>query len=223
MTLSISWNSDEETAGAESISLTSVEHVLAFDAVTSETHETGSTLTEHAVESGAPISDHKRPNQRKIMIEATVTNTPIGTPPLSGFGPSPVDFSERKSETAGATVRVFSARFDRMSDALDTLDMLATNAITVTISTRVRTYEACQIVAVSAPRSPEDGDSIRFTVEARQVRIAEALRVDVPRPREPRGQDRASAGTQATAEADAVPESVLAQGLDGVREYLGLT
>ena len=222
MTLSISWNSDEENAAGETITTTSVEHVLAFDAVTSETHETGSTLTEHAVESGAPISDHKRPNQRKVMIEAIVTNTPIGTPPLSGFGPSPVDFSERKSETAGATVRVFSARFDRMSDALDTLDMLATQAITVTISTRVKTYEACQIVNVSAPRSSEDGDSLRFTIEARQVRIAEALRVDVPRPREPRGQDRAASGTQATAASGAVPESVLSQGLTGAREYLGL-
>lgn len=221
MTLAISWNSAEETAAGDAITTTSVEHVLAFDAVTSETHETGSTLTEHAVESGAPISDHKRPKQRSIRIEAVVTNTPIGTPPLSGFGPSPVDFAERKSEAAGATVRVFTARFDRMSDALDTLDLLATTAITVTISTRVRTYEACQIVNVSAPRSSEDGDSLRFTIEARQVRIAEALRVDVPRPREPRGQDRASAGTQATAEVEA-PESVLAQGLTGAREYFGL-
>jgi hypothetical protein len=222
MTLTISWNSAEETAAGEAITTTSVEHVLAFDAVTTETHETGSTLTEHAVESGAPISDHKRPNQRKITIEAIVTNTPIGTPPLSGFGPSPVDFSERKSEAAGATVRVFTARFDRMTDALDTLDLLATTAITVTISTRVRTYEACQIVSVSAPRSAEDGDSLRFTIEARQVRIAEALRVDVPRPREPRGQDRASAGTQATAEVEAPPESVLARGLDSLRESVGL-
>lgn len=220
MTLSISWSSTERRSDGATMRAISVEHVLAFDAITSETHETGSTITESPVESGAPISDHKRPLQRRVTIEAVVTNTPIGAAPDSGDGRGEIGFEERKSEDAGAVVRVYTTAFDRMSAVLGVLDRLATEAIAVTISTRVRTYDAVQIRSVSAPRKPEDGDSIAFTIEAVQIRIAEALRVDVPDPLEPRGQRRSEAGAQATTEER--PESTLSRGATALLEGLGL-
>lgn len=196
-----------------------VEHVLAFDAVTSETHETGSTITESPVESGAPISDHKRPLQRRLSIEAMVSNTPIGEAPDSGDGRGPVAFEERKSEGSSAVVRVYSTAFDRMTAVQTVLDRLATEAIAVTITTRIRTYESVQIRSVSTPRKADDGDALTFTIDAVQIRIAEALRVDIPDPLEPRGQGRAEAGPQATTEA--VPESTAHRAGREVLESLG--
>ena len=205
MTLSISWSTSEQRSDGATMRSVSVEHVLSFDAVTSETHDTGSTITESPVEAGAPISDHKRPLQRRLSLEAVVTNTPIGRVPDSGDGSGEIAFSEQKSENANAVVRVYTTNFDRMTSVLAVLDRLATEAITVTITTRVRTYEALQIRSVSAPRKAEDGDSITFQIEAVEIRIAEALRVDIPEPLEPRGQRGVDAGSQATAEA--APES----------------
>lgn len=205
MTLSISWSTSEQRSDGATMDSVSVEHVLAFDAVTSETHDTGSTITESPVEAGAPISDHKRPLQRRLSIEAVVTNTPIGRVPDSGDGSGEIAFSEQKSEGAGAVVRVYTTSFDRMTSVLSVLDRLATEAIAVTITTRVRTYEALQIRSVSAPRKSDDGDSITFQIEAVEIRIVEALRVDIPDPLEPRGQRGVDAGAQATTEAP--PES----------------
>lgn len=200
--LRISWSTAEEGVvfsedseeGMREVTFT--ENVLEFDAVTSETHEGISEITEHAVETGAPISDHKRTKPRRLTIEALVTNTPLGAPPPSGFDSGTPVTAEVRAEEIGestegqrprANVVVFSAAFDRMVDVFDTLDALRSGDTFVTITTRVRTYENMQIVAVTSPREPEDGDSIRFTVECVEVRIAETRTVDAPVPREPRG------------------------------------
>lgn len=215
--LSISWSSettdspDGQTFDADGLGAitTSVEHTLAFDCVTTETHEGTSVLTEHAVESGAPISDHKRANPRKLTIEAIVTNTPLGAPPPSGYGASDItaDVSATTVQVADpgganttrsvkANVVTFSATFDRIVDVANTLGRLRLEATPVTISTRLRTYDGMQIVSVTEPRKAEDGDSITFTIECSEVRIAQTRTVDTPRPREARGRPRSDAGAQ---------------------------
>jgi len=202
MTLLISWSSDSGEFDGDEFVVSSVQHVLAFDCVTTETHEASSEITEHAVERGAALSDHKKVKQRRISIEVVVTNTPLGAPPESGFGASPVSFASRKSPNANAVVRVYSGAFDRMTDVHDTLVTLAESPIECTISTRTRVYESAQIIGCTAPRTSDDGDSIRFVISAVEIRIAESRRVDLPTPREPRGRATRDAGTQATTEVD---------------------
>ena len=127
MTLSISWSTSEQRSDGATMRSVSVEHVLSFDAVTSETHDTGSTITESPVEAGAPISDHKRPLQRRLSLEAVVTNTPIGRVPDSGDGSGEIAFSEQKSENANAVVRV---RIDQgaRAELTHTIDRLSGKA-----------------------------------------------------------------------------------------------
>src|SRR5687767_4349391 len=54
---------------------------IALDATTNETHEAPSTITDHAVEQGASISDHIRPEADRLTIEGVISNTPIVLPP----------------------------------------------------------------------------------------------------------------------------------------------
>ncbi len=207
--LAISWSTategivfseDESEEGIREVVFT--ENVLQFDAVTSESHEFVSELTEHAVETGAPISDHKREKPRRLTIEALVSNTPLDAPPPSGYGASGVTASvaaepaEGEGQRARAQVVVFSATFDRMVDVLDTLDRLRVEGTFVTITTRVRTYDALQIVSVTAPREPGDGDTLRLTLECQEVRIAETRTIDTPAPREPRGDRTTDRGSR---------------------------
>ncbi len=198
MTLKISWSSQSESYSEEGeLSASNAEHTLVFDAVLSESHEGTSVLTEHAVESGAPISDHKRANPARLTIEALVTNTPLLAPPASGYGEGPAVTAEvRKDEDVKANVVIFSASFDRLADVETTLRRLRLEATPVTVSTRVRTYEQVQVVSVTCPREPEDGDSLRFQIEFQEVRVAQSRTVDAPRPREPRGRRRTDAGDQ---------------------------
>lgn len=196
MTLKISWNTQNMTLGASGdLESTSYEHTLEFDVVTSETHEGSSVLTERAVESGAPITDHKRANPRRVTIEAIVSNTPLGAPPASGYAQTTIQTSISK-EDGRANVVVFSAEFDRIADVMATLDRLRLEATFVTLTTSRRSYDAVQIVSVSEPRSPEDGDSQRFMIEIQEVRIAQTRTVDAPRPREPRGSEPRDRGGQ---------------------------
>jgi hypothetical protein len=206
--LTISWSTAEEgiifltddLAEEGTRELVFTENTLQFDCVTSETHEGVSELTEHAVETGAPISDHKREKPRRLTIECLVTNTPLGAPPPSGLSgasqitaeiqPEPETTESGQSapgQRARANVLIFSAPFDRMTEVFETLDRLRVEATFVTITTRVKTYDALQIVSVTSPREPGDGDSIRFSIECSEVRIAQTRTIDTPEPREPRG------------------------------------
>lgn len=183
--------------------------ILEVDAVMSESHEVMATLTDHPVERGADLSDHKRPGQRRYRLEGLVTNTPIGSVPLSGENSSAngVTGSVRDSP-AKANVLQFSERFDRIRDVLDALTALVESAQLVTVTTDVRTYEDAQIVSVVAPRDATD--SITFTVDITQVRIAETRDVGAPVPRQPRGRRTHDNGAQAGAEAAAPDQNASA-------------
>ena len=194
MTLQIGWESEQTLFDGAGESATEIAfHVLEFDCVTSETHEGTSVLTEHAVESGAPVSDHKRANPDRVSIEAIVTNTPLDAPPPSGFASSNVTVRISKD---GAQVKEFSEAFDRVQDVIDTLDRLRLESVPITLSTRWKTYENVQIVSVVRPRDSTDGDSSRFTVDLVSVRTAFARDIDAPLPREPRGNPRRDRGAR---------------------------
>lgn len=197
MTLAISWaTEDEQTDEDGSLVLTQTFHTLEFDAVMREEHSAESDLTEHVVESGAAISDHKRPKPRNISIEAIVSNTPLSFPPQSGFATGTIT-SEVRPDTgpAQATVRSFSGEFDRIQDVEQTLDRLRREAIDLTVETRVRTYENVQLLSVNIPRTDPE-DAITVALSLREAFRASTLTVEAPLPREPRG----GAATETAAE-----------------------
>lgn len=212
----ISWSTQTTALGDDGdLEARAFEHSVAFDAVTSITVEGTSVLTEHAVESGAPISDHKRANPRRITIEAVVSNTPIDRPPASGYGEaSTVEVRTTKPDDGSGNVQEFLTAFDRIQDVIDTLDRLRLEATAVTLSTGRRTFEAVQIVSVSEPREVEDGDTQRFTIEIQEVRIAQSRTVDAPRPREPRGARERDRGGQEGAGADSQSTSAITAARD---------
>ncbi len=193
--IAISWSTESRELEGEDLTLLSTDHELRFDVVTRVVHDGTSVLTERAVEDGAPISDHKRANPKRITIEAVVSNTPLDVPPPSGYGDSST-ISITKSEEDGASVNVFSADFDRIEEVSSTLERLRLEATSVAISTRSRTYDAMQLIPVSEPTEVEDGDSAKFTLEFQQIRIARTRSVDAPAPREPRGQLPQETGSQ---------------------------
>lgn len=202
--LRISW-STQTLAFAENGDLTSaaVEHTLGFDAVTKEIHAWSATLTEHAVEEGAALSDHKLVHGDKLTLEVEVTNTPLGAPPPSGYGDdgAPVVASSDKGVNVPATVVQFSRAFDRVGDVEVTLHRLIHEETLVTISTTKRTYYQMALVDVTAPRDqPHAGDAYKFTIDASAVRVAETQLIGSPEPREPRGRSGSSSGAQESQE-----------------------
>lgn len=60
---------------------------IAFDATMREQHSSSSLITEHAVEDGANISDHMRPENDRLTLDIVVSNTPIRTKKFNDANP----------------------------------------------------------------------------------------------------------------------------------------
>lgn len=214
MTLQITWTTEEnQFEGTGVVVNETVFHALEFDAVMSETHEGRSEMTEHAVESGAVLSDHKRNLNRTLTLEGLVTNTPLDAPPASGFAQVNVSTSISK-ENGAPSVKVFSTEFNRVRDVWDTLERLRVEAIPVSISTEWRDYEDVQILSVTLPRNTPE-DAATFAIEISEIRIANSREIDTPAPREPRG-------TRETDRGSREGEDATARGsvLDSVRDRM---
>lgn len=191
-------------------------HRLEFDAVTRERHVAEAELTEHVVETGESLVDHKRARPREYDLEAVVTNTPIGAPPASGF--ANVLVTAQASLETGLTE--FSEEFDRLADVADTLERLRAEPIDLSVETRLRTYENFQVVRVEIVRD-DPVDAMELSLTIREVFRGSATLVDAPAPREPRGETtRNGAGAnQETAEQGTGPRD---RSVSGAATRLGL-
>lgn len=88
----------------------------------------------------------------------------------------------------------------------------------VTVQTSVREYFDMLVERVSAPRSADDGDGLKFSIDLRRLKIAASETVQSPQPTESRGSTGRSLGSQSTKEdanGDAKTESILHSGLFG--------
>lgn len=196
--LVISWTSlGEGESDDADLSFEITEHTLVFDAVLAENHEGSAEITEHSVESGSPIADHKRALPRLVTIEGLVSQTPLDAPPPTGDASRSITASIQAND-ANANVTSFSSTFDRIQDAFDQLDLLRITDTELTVSTRVKVYDSLQLIRIQTPREPTDGDSVRFILDFKEINVAETRQVDAPQSREPRGRNRRRRGGQET-------------------------
>lgn len=136
---------------------------LVLDASLSEKHGAEVEVTEHPVEEGADISDHRRVKPRQITIEGIVSNTPVpdaSAPavPVTAFG---VTWLSRS--TGDGT---------RASDALDKLEKLVESDVLIDIVTSLTAYENMTLVNVDIPRDASSGQALKFTATFREIRFA---------------------------------------------------
>lgn len=186
----LQWTTSSEQLGdGGTLDVAAFVHILTFDAVLRETHDATSIVTEQAVERGSPIADHKRPEPRRVTIEAHVTNAPIEAPGLSGGETAPVGVTRDG-------VLVFETPFDRPGDVFAALQSLARDPILCTLVTRHETYDDMALVSMSTPRESMTGDALVIALDFVEVRVAESVTVDAPAPREPRGRGRRNRGAQ---------------------------
>jgi len=137
--------------------------VLTLDACTSQSHGRESTVTDHPVEDGADISDHIRPEAKRLSITGVVSATPIK-------GALEV-LAEALSAalTGGRTTKAF----DRLEKAMADREL-------VTVETSLMVYKDMAITSVTMPREVETGGDFVFSMELRQIRYATSETVIVP-------------------------------------------
>lgn len=212
---------------------------IVFDVTLREVLVASADVTEHAVETGANVSDHVRPSIRKATFEVVVSDSPSTVPTSQMFGvtgrvqsadlnggktpelskpSSGGRAAEYQQRDARATAQVlqFDGEFSRRQRVYETLERLRSSATVVIATADLVQLEDCVISELTAPRETKDGDAIVFSLTLTQIRFAETALVEVPVPEEPRGLPPADTGATGTEELDS--EST-AYGL--AREYVG--
>lgn len=131
-----------------------LEGLVTFNAslTLNESHQRTSTITDHAIESGAKVSDHIIRDPERITVLGFVTDTP------GKFG----------QWFPGAT-----------QGAFDTLDKAWSAGELFTVYTGRKKYENMVIESLDLPRD-RDG-SMQFSITMRRVRIVESASVKLPK------------------------------------------
>ena len=119
-----------------------------------ETHERTSDITDEPVEDGATIQDHIIRDPERITLEGFITDTPII---LSVGGATGI----------GKTV-----------DAFGVLDDIWRRGDVMIVETAYKRYENMVITSLTMPKNTPN--SMRFTVELKQINYVSTQEGDVP-------------------------------------------
>lgn len=107
-----------------------------------------------------------------------------------------------------ALVLQFDRPFDAVAETLGHLDSLQNTAELVTVITTERDYENMVLERFTAPK--DRGDSIKISMEFRQVRVVTAKVVSVP-VKNPAAAKKVDKGAQSSKSAEEVKESILSK------------
>lgn len=158
---------------------------IVLDASVSETHTAEVEITEHPVERGANIVDHKRPKPDAVTIEGLVSNTPL---------PEPSDALVQQTQGNVTFDSASRLQATRASTAYQDLLDLKDSETLFTLVTALRTYEDMAIKTLTVPRDARSGQTLRFSAQCVQVRTVSNRTVKVV----PKATKKVDVGKKAT-------------------------
>jgi hypothetical protein len=129
---------------------------VLFHAVISEAHEVTTEITKFPVQTGFEISNHAIKKNRKVVIEAIVTNTPLV---------GQVEFG-----TTNPSIYMFEA-----------LQTLVSSAVPCTVSTNLGFYEPVVFTKFTTKQSAGSMDSMQFTMSGEELQVQDTLNKTAPK------------------------------------------
>lgn len=215
---------------------------MVFDVDNQETHEFSTQITEHPVEQGADVADHVRDELESFRLEGYVSDSPtvsngdisqsaalktielqIPEMPtlISLSGAISAGVSAVGSAIFGAPkppkaqIVTFDNTRSRKKQTLELLNKTRTQHKLIRILTKMKDYENMLIQQITATRAPQDGTGANFVVAFREVEFVSSEIVAAPKPSEPIGSTRKTAGSK-NAKDSKKPE--LVSGLERIKD-----
>lgn len=168
MALQLEWTSNEGVS------------LLTFDCVLRISRDYPGEVTDHAIESGASVSDHVILKPAHFSIDAYVSDWPIVVPDTAMDG---VTGGSRPFTTATG-VTVSPLRFDRAVERSRVVDemllALRERREVLTVRTENRTWQNAVISNHHVEEDESTGRGLSLTLDLQVVRIATSQRVQVP-------------------------------------------
>lgn len=185
--------------------------LVEFDATVRELHTKESEITDHPIEDGSVVTDHVRTRPDAIEINGVVSDTPIVIL-ASLAASSPLTDVDSPAQNR---VEIAYAELRRIQDAGEQVDVFTT----------LREYTGMVIQSSSVPRDARLGNSLDVTLRLRQITVAETERVDAPVPVTKANEKSSNQGQQtstpATEQQSESSQSILKQGVEGIRGIFG--
>lgn len=128
---------------------------LTIDATIEEQHTMKLVFTQHPVERGYNITDHRRREPKTIKIVGVISNTP-------------------------AKIAGFLGYEDRVVNTWQFFDQLMEDGELVDIVTSLAAYTNMMITQVDAPRNAQKGNVLEFTAYATELRVVDSQEVPAP-------------------------------------------
>lgn len=129
---------------------------VSFHAVISEAHEVTTEITKFPVQTGFEISNHAIKKNRKVVIEAIVTNTPLV---------GQVEFG-----TTNPSIYMFEA-----------LEILVSSAIPCIVSTNLGFYEPVVFTKFATKQAAGSMNSLQFTMTGEEIQVQDTLTKTAPK------------------------------------------
>lgn len=153
---------------------------IEIDAVTSENHRYNSLVTANPIEDGSNVSDHIVNLPVILEMEGRLTDTPFGflqsLVAAAAVGALTTGLTGAQA-AAGLTQAAASALLGESRPGISKTKFKLLVALqvardTIKIVTGLQTYENMVVESLSAPRSSQDGKSIRFTATFKEILVA---------------------------------------------------
>lgn len=170
--------------------------VMTLDAALQENHRRSAIVTENEVEDGTTISDHIKLNPETLSLDGIISATPVslvtsvigtgisagiqaaanalGGGVLGNIGGSLVGAG------AGSIAGLVTGSPRDPADAFKYLEELFVNRETFEVITALKKYENVVIESLDVPRNVTIGNSLRFTINFKQIRIVKSQLVQIP-------------------------------------------
>lgn len=191
-----------------------VGRILTFDCLESENPDFDNDITEHPIERGANITDHKRSVSDKLSITVWVSNTPLSSAQTT-----------RAVESVGVVFQTTAltdapaGQVGYAENALSILKELRDSGELVVVVTPRRVYSDMMLKRLSPPFDAETGDAAKFILEFKQVRFAELQRKLIARQSSkaatPGGKGKVDIGKQAAKPAGPERAKSVLSSIDG--------
>lgn len=151
---------------------------LPFDLLIDEYHGMDFDICDHAVENGDVISDHIVKRLRSVRITGMFTNHPIDKKFYEiSDGEVKQLIEETKIETPSKDGTFAKVMTNTALERYENLKKIADRKKPVRLITSLEDYPSLVITNVSAPRTANDGESITFTMQLREIRTARVATV----------------------------------------------
>lgn len=153
---------------------------LIVDAFLSEIHELRTEATEHPLENGSSFVDHIYNLPISIQLEGIISNAPMSLIGLTAYR-SFMNFKEGESNNL-------------LETAFKKLENIFAQRQPISIQTSVKIYKDMVLESLSIERG--GGDFLKFRCTAKQIRITNQQRIEIPAPKVNRAQKKKNLGKQ---------------------------